>query len=563
MNANAVLPPNPFSRQPVRSRERLAGRSEQLERIEYYLRLTASDDSPHLALIGSRGAGKTSLLNVAGEIARDAHLLTVRLDLDEGKTSAPGVFWKDFYAALLVACGEAGLWGGFTSPIHTALFQMVHARRLCQPDEMVLQFPVALAATSQDLREFHCSDPLIVRDIGVTLAEARRCGCRGVVILIDEADCLGRNVELIQVCRNVFQRTPGCSIVLAGTEAVFPTLTDVFSPIPRQFYRVDVKPFDEWWDSWELINKGLRKLAPEERDRVAPVMSVGRELHDLCGGEPSELQLYCHHMYRLVESGVAPRMALQPEVFRAVLREYRANTPTDLDGVLRRIEELPESLLCQTPWLHRHRLGLAENEEVARLRAELKNGCSLSDEAAQAVKSEFAAVYGELHRLGITQGPESLELVGGAFTRGFWKAFVEADKGKRWSWDEADAGVALMRGVLHGIRSHIKPEVAFLITRPLDSELSLSDVDPVSRLAELRKGEIPRSVPLWYILADTVLEARKASSEFATEFLVDTTARGREGRIFTYLLGSPRRSKSAPAGRSGGNVAPAFSRTTE
>ena len=55
-----------------------------------------------------------------------------------------------------------------------------------------------------------------------------------------------------------------------------------------------------------------------------------RELHELCGGDPAEVQLYCHHMYRSVEEEASPTMSPPPTVFRAVLKEYRANTPADV-----------------------------------------------------------------------------------------------------------------------------------------------------------------------------------------------------------------------------------------
>src|SRR3990170_6887089 len=41
---------------------------------------------------------------------------------------------------------------------------------------------------------------------------------------------------------------------------------------------------------------------------VAPKLGVLQELHQLCGGAPDEIQLYCHHMYRSVEDGSSPRM---------------------------------------------------------------------------------------------------------------------------------------------------------------------------------------------------------------------------------------------------------------
>jgi hypothetical protein len=535
MSARSGLPPNPFSRQPVRTRERLAGRSEELDRIGYYLRLTAADDSPHVALIGSRGVGKTSFLNIAAEIARDERLLVVRLDLDEGKTSAPGLFWQDFYAALLLAAGEAGLWGGSEGPIYSALFQMIHARRLSQADEMVLHFPVVLASATQSLDELHCSDPLIARDINETKDEAKRAGYKGLAVLIDEADCLGRSRELIQVCRNVFQRTPGCSLVLCGTESVFPTLTEVFSPIPRQFHRIDIKPFDGWWGTWEFLKKGLRSLTLEQRDAILPRMHLAHELHDLCGGDPSELQLYCHHMYRLVETENAESLDLTPEVFRAVLYEYRANTPKDLNHVLRRIEALPETLLCGTWWLSRRKLSLPESTELVKLRCELEPAGQCDEAQTQRIDREVERVYAQLHGLGITEEPGTLRLIGGAFTEGFWKAFVEADKGKRWSWDDSDFGFALLEEATRSLRLVMRPPLSFGLRRPpANGGPSWESMDVVRALEDLRRGLALKQAPLWWFLPDVVIKARKQSAETVSEIRVGLSTRGREVKFIAH-----------------------------
>jgi len=73
--AKPKLPPNPYKRSPIKRREDLAGRARELKAIRYYLALTAAGQNPHLALIGQRGVGKTSLLNGAESIAKDFETL--------------------------------------------------------------------------------------------------------------------------------------------------------------------------------------------------------------------------------------------------------------------------------------------------------------------------------------------------------------------------------------------------------------------------------------------------------------------------------------------------------
>jgi hypothetical protein len=520
------LPPNPFSRQPVKTRAGLAGRDGTLRQLEYYLKLTAAGDSPHLALIGSRGVGKTSLLNVAAEIAREAGLLVFRLDLDEGKTSSPGTFWHDFYSALLIGIGDAGLWGGRSGPIFSALFRMIHARRQAEQDEMVLYFPVALATAGGEVRDLHCSDALIVRDLTTIREEALRHSYKGLVVLVDEADCLGRNVELIQVLRNVFQRTGGCSLVLAGTDAVFPALTDVFSPIPRQFHRVDVNPFSGWWHTADFLSGTLRELTPEHREKLLANHQLPTELHSVCGGDPSELKIYCHHMYRLVEEGVTDELALLPEVFRAVLHEYRANVPANLDSVFRSIEDLPEAVLCGTPRLRTFNLTLSESVSVTRLGHELRQGATLTQDVPIPAEETLKGVYRELHRRGITESPDSIRLVGGAFTRGFWKAFVKADKGRRWSWDDSAFGPALMVEATVCMNEALAADARVLLG--LHADLRWEDIDAVASLEMLRSGQLPKQVRLARLLGERTLAARAKGSSVVTDLVVGLASRGYE-----------------------------------
>jgi Holliday junction resolvasome RuvABC ATP-dependent DNA helicase subunit len=69
---------------PVRDPMLFAGRHGELEEIEYYLKLS-KDEKPkysHLALVGPRSAGKTSLLNIIGYTASDLGCLAVKIPLN-------------------------------------------------------------------------------------------------------------------------------------------------------------------------------------------------------------------------------------------------------------------------------------------------------------------------------------------------------------------------------------------------------------------------------------------------------------------------------------------------
>lgn len=427
------LPPNPYKRSPVKKLEDLAGRARERKAIRYYLNLTATGDSPHLALIGQRGVGKTSLLNGADAIARELKLLPVRLDMNELKAESPGRFWHDLYQTLALSMAKAGCWGGEQGAIYAELLRMLHSRQPGSLEKAVMQIPYVFSCHQGSLDTFECTDALVVNDFNACLTELRTKGFTGIALLIDEADCLGKNVPLLQMFRNIFQIVEHCSLVLAGTEAVFPALSEVFSPIPRQFHRIDVKPFARWSDTMDLV---LRPIPKDLFDVIAPEPDILQELHELCGGAPDEVQLYSHHMYRSVEDGSSKRMALSPQVFREVLREYRSNTPANVDAVLNAIERLPDKLLFESRWLSRRNLTLEENIQVSTLRRELKSDRPLLPEERSEVVSEMTNGYRTLFEAGISEIDNCIRLAGAPLSAGFWKSYVEVERGKRWSWDD-------------------------------------------------------------------------------------------------------------------------------
>lgn len=428
------LPPNPYKRSPIRNRENLAGRAREQKMISYYLNLTASGQSPHLALIGQRGVGKTSLLNIADSIAKDFKLLTIRLDMNELKAKSLGRFWLDLYQTLALSMAKAGCWGGIQGTIYAELLQMLYSHQPGDLQNAVMQVPFVYSCHQGNIDSFECPDCLVLNDFDNCLSELKTNGYSGIAVLIDEADCLGINVPLLQMFRNIFQAVDCCSLILAGTEAVFPALSEVFSPIPRQFHRIDVKPFTQWSDTRELV---LNPIAKDLIESIAPKPDVLRELHALCGGAPDEVQLYCHHMYRTVEDGSSQQMALSPQVFRHVLHEYRSHTPSNVETIFNAIEKLPDKLLYESKWVSRRSLTLDENIQVTILRRELSRNKALSEEEKLDISTKLTEGYRKLFEDGIIENNNYIQLTGSPLTAGFWKSFVNVEREKRWSWNDS------------------------------------------------------------------------------------------------------------------------------
>jgi len=325
---------------------------------------------------------------------------------------------------------------------------MFYAQQPGNLEMAVMQVPYVFSCQAQSGDSFDCPDALVINDFEACLSELQGRGLKGIALLIDEADCLGKNVPLLQMFRNIFQIVEGCSLLLAGTEAVFPALSEVFSPIPRQFYRIDIKPFASWADTSELVFHPFPEGTSTE---VAPKLGVVQELHKLCGGAPDEVQLYCHHMYRGVEIGSSPQMCLSPQVFREVLREYRSNSFADVGRVVSAIERLPDKLLFQSKWLSRRKLSLDENILVELLTLELKRETPLTSGERASVVTELTEGYRKLFELGITETEKSIQLAGAPLSSGFWKSFVEVERCNRWTWNDRSFGDNLSLPVMQAL----------------------------------------------------------------------------------------------------------------
>ncbi len=230
----------------------------------------------------------------------------------------------------------------------------------------------------------------------------------------------------------------------------------------------------------------LRPIPKDLLDSVAAAPDVLRELHELCGGAPDEVQLYCHHMYRSVEDGLSPRRTLSPQVFREVLRAYRSNTPANVDAVLNGIERLPDKLLFESRWLSRRNLTLEENIRVSVLAREINRHRTLSSDERTEVASELTDGYRKLFEARITETDNCIRLAGAPHTAGFWKSFVKVERGKRWSWNDYSFAQNLQQPITKAI-GRACDAVALIETRfrdnavqallPLRTGKAVTDVD--------------------------------------------------------------------------------------
>jgi len=182
--------------------------------------------------------------------------------------------------------------------------------------ELPLLFGKAYVGKKKKGENVGLSQHVVTHDLGELFSEAKKHNIPGIVLLFDECDLLAQNETLLQKLRNVFQGVDGYMLVFSGTEKLFPTLSQVFSPIPRFFKRIDVGNFKNVTETRECILKPLSK----DEKKLVDNNSIF-EIHSFTGGSPYEVNLVAHYMYkRYKESGIKC-IKLTVEVLDDVLEE--------------------------------------------------------------------------------------------------------------------------------------------------------------------------------------------------------------------------------------------------
>jgi tetratricopeptide (TPR) repeat protein len=346
--------PNPYDfANPVGDREVFAGRSEEMQEIKYYLdHASKADRAINLAIIGNRASGKTSLLNMIALEARDRGFCIVRVDLDEGDVETQlGFFHKLFDSILFAAC-SLGAYGGLTAKTYDVYTDMAYGYEIPLDKTFCpFTFPIQYAkAMSKSNLSVPLSDIGFKKDIASIQMELKS----PIVIIFDECDVLSKSRVHLEKLRNIFMNTAGYMLVFTGTPALFPVIDDVFSPIIRQFKKINVGPFEQEEETESCIRKPLKKIGIIEPSDIFDFETYRdvSQIHDLSGGRPYEIQLICHFLFRRIQDGRAKHMELSIDVLDDVLGELQTTQDVSTRPIITAVrgsdhEQLSAlSLLC-------------------------------------------------------------------------------------------------------------------------------------------------------------------------------------------------------------------------
>jgi tetratricopeptide (TPR) repeat protein len=356
-----LLNPYDFAN-PVSSQQLFCGREGELKEIRYYLdQATLTSKPMNLALLGSRAAGKTSLLNMIEIEARSRGFCVARVDLNENDaTSEMAFFYKLFGDVFSAACsferrdqdGNVSYpFEGDTGRTYETYVDMTIAYEIPADKTFCpFRFPIRYArAMSSGSPEGRISDNELKHDL---LVISRELG-RNVVILFDECNVLAGRRVLLQMLRNLFMNLPGFMLVFTGTPELFnDTMDEVFSPIARQFKRIEVGPFQQQADTRDCVERPLKSIGitnlqeifEEDTYRELEQMK-DMALHGLTGGRPYEIQLLCHFMFKRMQLGRTSKMEISVEVLDDVLAELEKGRQIQEWPIILKIRSFSEAEL--------------------------------------------------------------------------------------------------------------------------------------------------------------------------------------------------------------------------
>lgn len=323
MNISSMRNPFDFAN-PITDPLLFAGRADVLHEIRYYLENSSTSTQPiNIALIGGRASGKTSLLNIAEKEAKERRFLTARINLDEGDCSSEMIFFQKIFDSIIYSSCSEGLFAGLDGKTYLTYVDMVFGLEIPESKDFCpFSFPLQYATS---LINSNINAPVSAPAFQRDLETFSKISERPIALFFDECNVLSNSRILLEKLRNIFMNTQGFMLFITGTEDLFPTIDEVFSPIVRQFKKISVSPFAAVRETEQCIELPLESIGLSIRDVVDfPPPLVIREIHQLASGRPYEIQLICHVLFRKVQEGLADKMRIDLSVLETIREELES-----------------------------------------------------------------------------------------------------------------------------------------------------------------------------------------------------------------------------------------------
>lgn len=270
-------------------------------------------DNRHAAVLGEQRSGRSTVLS---EVARRAAAERGRLVVWLRCPSDVGCSLRDLTRHLLTATAEvlAETIGAAATPWYLAWRDRVYLRDRCPSTERDL-LSSALVLARDPAAEIDRA--ILERDLAALLRLAREAGLGGIVVCIDNASALTEDIVLVEDLLSTLDTVGGYGLLIAGLPATAEHFVQAASPCLARFDPVWLRPFRGPHQIFTSLSAPLTGLEREWVD--ATDAAFLRDVLRLTGGNPYELMLVGHHLWRTCQRGEQEGYALTPRVLDRVI----------------------------------------------------------------------------------------------------------------------------------------------------------------------------------------------------------------------------------------------------
>lgn len=270
------------------------GRKSELDIFSEYLGHTISDNPHHLAVMGERGIGKSSLLRKYEQVARDQGCIVARRELD---TSI------DSIEALVILMLRL-----LKTDAYSSLSTKTKARNKIKEFFDSYKIDLSILGTGLSI-EKRLEKSVALQDsfynelirIWNSVKEKGGGDVPAIVYLLDETEQLQNIHGAWSFLRSVFTRVAehggNYMIVVSGKLSLFKGIKEIFSPIERFLTPIEVKPMalDETREALEKPLNSFSRRIDEE--------GVGI-IHRMSSGHPYVVQAFGFYAFETGERSV-------------------------------------------------------------------------------------------------------------------------------------------------------------------------------------------------------------------------------------------------------------------
>lgn len=426
-------PSNPFDfRTPVRDRRLLAGREQEIEEVDEFLRAAAIGKPSHFSLFGPSGMGKSSLLNTVIQVAEERNLLPIKIELREAIVESPITFYVTIFDAALNALLDIGaidtstpLWTAWTE--HTLL-----GNSDFDALDPYLQVGLMMAARMAGRVVDDVPSSVLRRDLATIANLAAPKGIRGLVLCMDSAERLDDNRDLAPSLMELAQSGSSLTIVTAAEQS-----GQLQSVAPRVWAQIEVGPFS---GSGAVVDAITRPLA-EGQDlelELAPTLRTAYDIHLLTEGRPYEVNLVNYFIWEAINQGEQSDFVLSEAVLERVMHELEQRGRHEASSAVTSIRNLTSDDLVSLSKLAPFEGLTVRQLALGRLMLEDYDDSRLS-EVESAVEVDLA----RFASLGvITVDHDRFELSGGPEARLYLRYAVEKRANQKIGFEDTYARLA-------------------------------------------------------------------------------------------------------------------------